>query len=278
MTTRENNLPMAATEFAVVAAVNDDTVLKNSLMRSPEMEPDREVFIRRGCSSAGQAYNSGMKASTSDIIVFAHQDVYFPQGWFGSVARSIAAISARDPDWGVLGVFGISLSGAEAGHLYSTGLRRVLGCPFEEPLEVSSLDEVVLVIRRSSGLQFDEQLPGFHLYGADICLEARRKGLKCYAISAFCVHNSNGLDKLPPAYSRAYFYMRDKWRNQLPIRTPCLAITRWGLPWFRHGLESRLARNRKSGARCADPATLYQQLLKENRIESAGAAAWECVP
>src|ERR1017187_9016279 len=76
MTTRENNLPMAATEFAVVAAVNDDPVLKNSLMRSPEREPDREVFIRRGCSSAGQAYNSGMKASTSDIIVFAHQDVY----------------------------------------------------------------------------------------------------------------------------------------------------------------------------------------------------------
>ena len=277
MTTRENNLPMAATEFAVVAAVNDDTVLKNSLMRSPEMEPVKEVFIRRGCLSAGQAYNSGMKASTSDIIVFAHQDVYFPQGWFGSVARSIAAISAKDPDWGVLGVFGISLSGAEAGHLYSTGLRRVLGCPFEEPLEVSSLDEVVLVIRRSSGLQFDEKLPGFHLYGADICLEARQKGLKCYAISAFCVHNSNGLDQLPPAYSRAYFYMRDKWRNQLPIRTPCLAITRWGLPWFRHGLESRLARNRKSGARCADPATLCQQLLKENRIESAGAAAWECV-
>jgi hypothetical protein len=277
MTTRENNLPMAATEFAVVAAVNNDTILRDSLLRSPEMEPVREVLIRRGCSSAGQAYNSGMKASTSDIIVFAHQDVYFPQGWFGSVARSIAAISAKDPDWGVLGVFGISLSGAEAGHLYSTGLRRVLGCPFDEPLEVSSLDEVVLVIRRSSGLQFDEKLPGFHLYGADICLEARRQGLKCYAISAFCVHNSNGLDQLPPAYSHAYFYMRDKWRNQLPIRTPCMVITRWGLPWFRHCLESRLARNRKSGARCADPAALYQQLLKGNRMGSADAAVWECV-
>ena len=214
-----------------------------------------------------------MEASASDVIIFAHQDVYFPQGWFGSVARSIAAISAKDPDWGVLGVYGISLSGAEAGHLYSTGLRRVLGCPFEGPIEVSTLDEVVLVVRRSSGLQFDEKLTGFHLYGADICLEAQLKGLKCYAISAFCVHNSNGLDQLPPAYSRAYFYLRDKWRNQLPIRTPCMAITRWGLPLFRHNLESRLARNRKSGARCADPATLCQQLLNENRIGSAGAAA-----
>jgi hypothetical protein len=271
MTNRENNLPMAAKEFTVVAAVNNDTVLRDSLMRSPDIQSVGKVLAQRNCSSAGQAYNSGMKASGSDMLVFAHQDVYFPQGWFGSVARSIAAISARDPDWGVLGVFGISLSGVEAGHLYSTGLKRVLGCSFEEPLEVSTLDEVILVVRRSSGLQFDEKLPGFHLYGADICLEARRKGLKCYAISAFCVHNSNGLDQLPPSYSSAYFYMRDKWRNQLPIRTPCMVITWWGLPLFRHNLESRLARNRKSGARCADPATLYQQLLNENRIGSAAA-------
>jgi hypothetical protein len=273
----ESIIPMDTSEFAVVVAVNNDIVLRDSLMRSPDIQSVREVLVRRGCSSAGQAYNSGMKASASDMIVFAHQDVYFPQGWFGSVARSIAAISARDPDWGVLGVFGIRLSGAEAGHLYSTGLRRVLGCPFVGPLEVGSLDEVVLVVRRSSGLQFDEKLPGFHLYGADICLEARRKGLKCYVISAFCVHNSNGLDQLPPAYSRAYFFLRDKWRNQLPIRTPCMVITRWGLPLFRHNLESWLARNRKSGARCADPATLCQQLLNENRIGSAAAAAWECV-
>jgi hypothetical protein len=52
-----------------------------------------------------------------------------------------------------------------------------------------------------------------------------------------------------------------------------MAITRWALPLFRHGLESRLARNRKSGARCADPATLCQQLLNENRIVSTRAAA-----
>ncbi len=269
----EGIIPTGASEFAVVVAVNNEKVLKDSLMRSPDIQSVREVLAQRNCSSAGQAYNSGMKASASDMIVFAHQDVYFPQGWFGSVARTITAISAKDPDWGVLGVYGISLSGAEAGHLYSTGLRRVLGCPFEEPLEVSSLDEVVLIVRRSSGLQFDEKLPGFHLYGADICLEARRKGLKCYAISAFCVHNSNGLDRLPPSYSRAYFYMRDKWRNQLPIRTPCMVITRWGLPLFRHNLESRLARNQKSGARCTDPATLCQQLLNENRVGSAAAAA-----
>ena len=263
------NETMKATDFAVVVAVNNDVVLQDTLMRSPEVLRVREVFIRRGCSSAGQAYNSGLKAATADIVVFAHQDVFFPEGWFESVARAIAAISAQDPGWGVLGVFGITLSGAEAGYLYSTGLRRILGCPFQEPVEVGSLDEVVLIVRRSSGLQFDEALPGFHLYGTDICLEARRKGLKCHAISAFCVHNSNGLAILPAAYAKAFLYLRRKWRTHLPIRTPCLVITSWGLPLVRHYAESLagLALNRQVGGRCADPAALYRQLMREERLE-----------
>jgi hypothetical protein len=277
MTIRENASPAAAMEFSVVVASNDETVLRNSLMRSPEIESVKELLVRRGCSSAAQAYNSGMNAAMSDTIVFAHQDVFFPEGWFKSVAETISLLSARDPHWGVLGVFGITASGEETGHLYSMGLQRVLGRAFEEPVEVCSLDEVVLIVRRSSGLQFDEGLPGFHLYGTDICLAARCQGLKCYAISAFCVHNSNGLDKLPSAYSSAFFYIRDKWRNQLPIRTPCMVITRWALPLLRHCLESRLARNRKSGTRCEDPAAFYKQLLKENRIEGVGAAALECI-
>jgi hypothetical protein len=65
------------------------------------------------------------------------------------------------------------------------------------------------------------------------------------------------------------FYLRDKWRSQLPIRTPCMKITRWGMPLFRHYLESLFARNRKSGGRCADPSALYRQLLKEKQIQTA---------
>jgi hypothetical protein len=169
----------------------------------------------------------------------------------------------------VLGLFGITLGNGEAGHIYSTGIQRVLGQPFDKPIPASSLDEVVLIVRRSSGLRFDENLPGFHLYGTDICLEARRKGFNCYVLSAFCVHNSKGLDRLPSEYSRSLYYLRDKWRSQLPIRTPCMTITRWGLPLYRHYLESFFARNRKAGGRCADPSALYRQLLNEKQVKRA---------
>jgi hypothetical protein len=108
-------------------------------------------------------------------------------------------------------------------------------------------------------------------------MEARRKGKKCYAISAFCVHNSNGLHKLPAAFAEAVNFLRDKWREQLPIRTPCILITRWGLPLLRHRIESFFERNRKSGARCANPSALYKQLVLEKRAAHANASTLELV-
>jgi len=55
---------------------------------------------------------------------------------------------------------------------------------------VQTLDEIVLIFRRDSGLSFDETLPHFHFYGTDICMRAAEQGRQCYAISAFCVHNT----------------------------------------------------------------------------------------
>src|SRR3954469_7121947 len=155
MPTQKNSSLARAIEFAVVVASNDASVLNNSLMRSPEIQSVKEVVVRQNFSSAAEAYNSGIDASKADFIVFAHQDVFFPDGWFKSVAEKISALSTTDPDWGVLGIYGISVSGEGIGHVYSTGLRRVLGHSFDKPVEVSSLDEVVLIIRRPSGVRFD---------------------------------------------------------------------------------------------------------------------------
>ena len=197
MTSPEKNSKSTAPRFAVVVACNDDEVLQSNLMRSPEISSFEEVVVRRGFKSAGEAYNSGMDATTADVIVFAHQDVYLPDGWFKTLSDTIEKLSARDPQWAVLGLFGIALAGNEAGHVYSCGIQRVLGRPMlEAPVEVGSLDELVLIVRRSSGVRFDDKLPGFHLYGTDICLEARRKGMKSYAISTrSAFYNSNGLEQ-----------------------------------------------------------------------------------
>ena len=67
-------------------------------------------------------------------------------------------------------------------------------------MAVQTLDEIVLILKKSSGLRFDDSLPHFHFYGTDICLRAAQRGMRSYAISAFCVHNTHQTLVLPEEF------------------------------------------------------------------------------
>jgi hypothetical protein len=246
----------------LVVATNDERVLQTTLLKSPDLDDRCEVIGKRGFASAPRAYNAGIAEATHELLIFVHQDVYLPTGWMANLRRALEKLASLDPDWGVLGVYGVAKDGRKAGHVYSTGLGRVLGKPFTQPLEAVSLDELLLVTRRSANLWFDEGLPGFHLYGADICLQAAGRGLKSYIIPAFCVHNSNSIPYLPKAYWRSYFYMRRKWRAHLPFETTCTRITKGYGPvldslWtaLRHSIVPVKVRSRSP-----DPELLYRSL------------------
>lgn len=263
--------------YSVVVACNDRATLRSSLLRSPELEGAKQVVVKEGYASAGLAYNAGLEDASSELLVFVHQDVYLPAGWFKAMDAAIEVLGSQDPNWGVLGVFGITKAGPAAGYLYSTGLQGFVGRAFAQPTEVESLDEVALVLRRESGLRFDGNLPGFHLYGADICLEAERRGMASYAVPAFCIHNSNGIAVLPRAYLRAFLYMRRKWRKRLPVRTSCCVITTWGVPLLKNYLASiwsHVLRRRRVGKRCENTEALYGFLTGEQKAALREA---ECV-
>jgi glycosyltransferase involved in cell wall biosynthesis len=261
--------------WSFIVASNDEHVLQNSLLRSPGLTDVREVIVERGHRCAGAAYNQGMAKATGDIVVFVHQDVFLPAEWISSFSRALAFLEKSDPNWGVLGGWGITPDGHGIGHIYSTGLQQTLGKAFEPPSEVSTLDEVLLVLRRSSGLRFDEYLPGFHLYGTDICLQARRRGMKNYAISAFCIHNSNGIRWLPLAFWKSFFYVRRKWRDELPVYSPCMRITRSGWPFARYyswKVKEVVLRTSKTGRRCECPDKLYEEIAGANSQLTVGKA------
>ena len=252
--------------WTLVTAVNNEAVLRTTLLASPDIDSHCQVIIKERFDSAGLAYNSGLSEATSEVVVFAHQDVYLPQGWKATLSKILKTLERSDPNWGVLGVFGVSLSGpAELrGHCYSTGLKRVLGEPFDGPIEARVLDELLLILRGNSGLRFDERLPNFHLYGADICLQAQRNGMKSYIIPAFCIHNSNGVRRMPLDYWRSYAYMRRKWRSVLPVRTCCSTLSTSLLPLAAQvASDTRrwLGSKREVGTRCDDVAALYQTIL-----------------
>lgn len=254
--------------WSLVVTANNDRVLRNTLLASPAITPECQVIVERGFSCAGKAYNAGLDKALNDVVVFAHQDVYLPADWLTCLSTAIKQVEFADPNWGVLGPFGVTRSKpAELrGHCYSTGLKGILGASFTSPIAARSLDEFVLVVRRSSGLRFDEQLPGFHLYGTDICLLAESRQLGCYIIPAFCLHNANGVTHFPREFWRAWFYLRRKWWQYLPVTTCCTTITKWCT-----SVARRLAQELKqffappmAGTRCEDTDSLRALVSRIN--------------
>jgi hypothetical protein len=259
-------------EWTLVVAANNEMVLQNTLLQSPDIDSDCQVLVKRGFSCAGAAYNSGLAEAGAELVVFAHQDVYLPLSWKQELDSVVEVLENQNPDWGVLGVFGMT-SGSQpkaTGYCYSTGLQMVLGVPFNKPVRAQSLDELVLILRRSSGLRFDENLPDFHLYGGDICLQANSAGMDCYIIPAFCIHNSNGLKYLPRAYWQAYFYMRKKWWDLLPVSTCCSCISRSIKPAVAQivsDVRTWAAKKKQVGTRCADVVSLYGDLVRTGKLD-----------
>lgn len=251
-------------KFALVSAVNNDEVLQRCLLGSAASKAATEVILQRGYSSAARAYNVAIEQATAEVVVLAHQDVFLPDGWPADLARAVEQLQSFDPNWAVLGVYGIRKNGEHIGYVYDTGVMRLLGQPFQPAQLVSSLDELLLVVRKSSGVRFDETVAGYHFYGTDICLEAQRHGRTAYAISAFCIHNTNGYRLLPWSFWSNFLLLRRKWRAVLPVTTSCITITRWCGPALRWNLIRALnliLKRHKVGHRLAEPAQLYHELM-----------------
>jgi hypothetical protein len=254
--TRENPITL-------VAAVNKRKILENNLLASTCLRRPHphQVLIQEGYSSAARAYNDAIDKSRNDLMVFVHQDVILPERWELDLQRALERLGEDDPEWGVLGSYGVQKNGNDRGYIYSSGLG-VLGEPFERPVRIQTLDEIVLIFRKSSGLRFDDSLPHFHMYGVDICMAAEEVGRKNYAISAFCIHNTQPTLILGDDFYECCRHVRRKWKKQLPIQTTCVRITRYNVPMYQRRLREMYLRYRPKefgGAR----STNVQQLLGE---------------
>jgi len=249
--------------FTIVSAVNNDSVLNSCLLASPGIGDKCDVILQRSYSDASIAYNEAISRAKTNLVIFAHQDVFFPEGWLERLGGIIADLEKSDPNWGVLGVWGVSENGVPSGHVYCMATGRILGHDNTPPTPVMTLDEVILIVKKSSGLLFDSKLKGFHFYGTDICLEAKSKGMRSYSISSLCIHNTNGYKYLPYAFWANYLFIRRKWKSQLPIHTSCTIITRWCLPvivWNIRRVIMQIRGRLKPNKRVPDPRILLHKL------------------
>jgi hypothetical protein len=253
------------TPITFVIAVNNKHVFESNFLASPSLSGphSHQILVQEGFSSASKAYNDAIDRSTNDLIVFAHQDMIFPESWLLDLRRALDSLQRMDPQWGVLGCYGETLKDGGRGYIYSGGLG-VMGKPMDRPVPVQTLDEIVLILRKSSGLRFDESLPHFHFYGADICMAAAARGLKSYAISAFCIHNTQQNFILPKEFYESYRHVKHRWKNSLPIRTTCVTMTRFDIYMYRKRIQEaylRFVLRKEIGAfRVKDGRTLLAEL------------------
>jgi hypothetical protein len=259
----------------VVPVTRERQVVRTNFLASPGLRRSNghQLLLQENFNSASAAYNDAIEKSCNDLMVFAHQDIILPEPWLLQLETAIEHLEIMDPRWGVLGCYGMSSAGTGHGHVYSSG-RRVFGGPFERPVRVQTLDEIVLVLRKSAGLRFDEALPHFHLYGADICLRAAERGMDSYAISAFCIHNTHQILVLPKEFYTCARYIRRVWRQHLPVHTTCLRLTEFNLPLYarRFNELGLCIRRKKIGARrLANPQELLEQFRNPPQEFSQGA-------
>jgi len=140
--------------------------------------------------SAAQALNLGRTQARGALIVFCHQDVIFPRHWMDCLLEKIKEINQKNASWAIIGLAGRGADGSRSGHVDDPH-----GRFFYPPLpqKVQTLDELCLITRQSSTLEFDEYLDHYHLYGADLCLTAVSRDLSCYTIDCCLQHLSGGV-------------------------------------------------------------------------------------
>ncbi|MBI5441047.1 MAG: methyltransferase domain-containing protein [Deltaproteobacteria bacterium] len=214
----------AAEPLTFVAAVNDEDRFAANLLRSPCLAPGspHEVIPMRGYGNAADALNEGIRRASHGTVVCVHQDVYLPKGWDVRFTRQLVSVRRSGPV-GVVGVWGVVPEGEER-----VGIGRVVDRQYllqgkaELPAPVDTVDELLLAVPRDTPLRFDPRL-GFHFYGADLCLQARKRGLSVHAIDALCFHNSL-FHEFPDDFYPSGHAFAVKWASDLPVVTSCARV------------------------------------------------------
>ena len=230
--------PRGVVPLSFVVGVSDDEILKNNFMASPcvsaAASPHQVILVRDGLNVVSKL-NRGLTLAANEWVVCVRQDVWLPAGWDLRLAQQIKAAEIWFGAIGVAGVYGVGdviradeparkLGAERIGWVVDRG--RTLNDGPGLPARVATLDELLLVVRRDLPLRFDPAL-GFHLYGADLCLQARERGLAAVALGAFCHHNSRHIGLGEGFHESAAVFAR-KWKHRLPIATPCVIIDRDG--------------------------------------------------
>lgn len=244
-------------DIAFVCASNNASILQNDLLRSPAIASGAyPLEVIENAPSATKAYNIGLDRTDAEIVVFLHHDVYLPLGWDALLCQRIAEVAAIDPDWALMGAFGVAMDTRSYGPVWSSSIGFIAGLVPMAPVPVQSFDELLIVMRRGAGLRFDEGLDGWHMYGTEIVCQARAMGMGAYSVALPLIHNDGYKEELSGDFATAFQRIQRKWARFLPIKTPVIRICGTGrdrLKWKWRMWRSRDKRKQHAAPDARDP-------------------------
>lgn len=173
--------------------------------------------------SASEAINHALPLVNGHYTVFVHSDIVLPSDFLNCILSAV--VNLKTSHIGVIGVAGMDWFGTPVGMSFQSyqGFRKdkLFGSPSKKPVLAQILDEQVLIIPsyllKSKVLVFDQNYRGFHLYGADLCIQAIQHNLYCYAITSEVIHimYESGAHAKHLINKDDYFhhlcYFRNKW-------------------------------------------------------------------
>lgn len=126
-----------------------------------------------------------MEDEGDDVAILTHQDMHYRSGWIDQVKAQIAKL----PDsWIVAGIIGKDPEGEICGRMHDMRIPLHFSTSHEFPHPAICFDECCMFVNLKKGFRFDEQMPGFDLYGTMSVLQAQEMGGTAWILDAFAEH------------------------------------------------------------------------------------------
>lgn len=190
------------------------------------------LFIDNSQHNKACAYrglNAMLNKARGERVILCHQDVRLMSDDRATLDVRLDDLNHRDPAWALAGNAGgvgpgtlaIRITDPHGANQHTTDL----------PARVMSLDENFIVVRPEARFGFSRDLTGFHLYGADICLNAAMAGYTAFVIDFHLAHLSGGT--LSQSFTDSLDAFRTKWSHALAprwLQTTCTLVHLSGTP------------------------------------------------
>lgn len=214
---------MGTRGLTIACVYNDAAVRRHCLDRSLEAYagPVAVEYLpvdntEHAFTSAGAALNHAARLASHDVVVMVHQDVYLHD----VDVLAAAAAHLEDRRWAMLGANGVTAGRRSTGRLRDRVI--LIGQPAPAPVEVDTLDEVLVMARRDDLLAdplSEDPALAWHAYAVEYALRARSRGLLVGAVDTAITHNSLTINLA--RLDEAHRHVADDYPSLTPIHTTC---------------------------------------------------------